>query len=100
MDIVKDDEREVRGMEFASEDLNPLQQIEAYEKVVAVRAFVAQLKERYRELITLRYFDELSYVEIAKETALPVGTVKARLHRAKGLLKDIMVDSSALAMSY
>ena len=100
LDIIQDGDREASGIEFATEDLNPLQAIEAQEKVVAVRAFVSQLKERYKELITLRYFEELSYVEIAEQTALPVGTVKARLHRAKGMLKDIMVGSSALAMSY
>jgi len=95
---VEQNERSV--IEIASADLTPIEELERSEKVVAIRAFVDQLKKKYKELITLRYFEEMSYVEIAEETALPVGTVKARLHRAKSMLQDIMVDSPQFAMSY
>ncbi|MGB0806679.1 MAG: RNA polymerase sigma factor, partial [Salibacteraceae bacterium] len=46
-----------------------------------------------------RYFKEMSYSEIADETSLPEGTVKARLHRAKGMLQDMMINSQ-FTMSY
>lgn len=51
---------------------------------------VQSLKPRYRKLIMLRYFDELSYDEIAEELQLPIGTVKAQLFRAKEMLHSVL----------
>lgn len=51
---------------------------------------VKSLKPRYRELIELRYFKELSYDEIATQMSLPLGTVKAQLFRARELLFNIL----------
>lgn len=51
---------------------------------------VKSLKPRYRELIELRYFKELSYEEIATQMSLPLGTVKAQLFRARELLFNIL----------
>ena len=55
-----------------------------------MRIVVRKLKPNYRKIISLRYFDELSYVEIAEELDLPLGTVKARLHRSRELLANIL----------
>ncbi len=43
---------------------------------------LASLSERYRVAITLYYFEDLSYAEIAELLNQPVGTVKAHVHRA------------------
>lgn len=51
---------------------------------------VSKLKPRYKELVTLRYFDELSYEEIAERMSLPIGTVKAQLFRARELLCNVL----------
>jgi RNA polymerase sigma-70 factor (ECF subfamily) len=51
---------------------------------------IESLPPRYRNLITLRYFDELSYEEIAQQLDLPLGTVKAQLFRARYLLGNII----------
>ena len=48
------------------------------------------MKGRYRRLIELRYFDEFSYEEIADTLAIPLGTVKAQLFRARELLLNIL----------
>lgn len=42
-----------------------------------------QLAPRYRTLIRMRFFDEYSYEEIAAKLALPLGTVKTQIHRAR-----------------
>ena len=42
-----------------------------------------QLEPKYRLLVKLRYFKEFSYDEIAQELNLPLGTVKAQLHRSR-----------------
>ena len=51
---------------------------------------ISSLKPRYRRLIELRYFEDYSYEEIATELSLPIGTVKARLFRAKTLIQNII----------
>jgi RNA polymerase sigma-70 factor (ECF subfamily) len=53
---------------------------------------VEALPERYQQLIQLRYFRELSYEEVAQELKIPLGTVKAQLHRAKELLNEALED--------
>ena len=55
-----------------------------------LREIVKQLKPRYRQLVELRYFEELSYDEIAERTGLPLGTVKVQLFRARDLLYNIL----------
>jgi RNA polymerase sigma factor (sigma-70 family) len=47
---------------------------------------VEKLPAKYRRLVDLRYFQELSYEEVADELELPLGTVKAQLFRARELL--------------
>ena len=44
---------------------------------------IARLPENYRRLIRMRFFDEYSYEEIAAKLALPLGTVKTQIHRAR-----------------
>lgn len=61
-----------------------------------LRDTVEKLKPRYRRLIELRYFEELSYEEIASALTLPLGTVKAQLFRAKDLLYHILSESKEL----
>jgi RNA polymerase sigma-70 factor (ECF subfamily) len=46
------------------------------------------LPEHYRIVVVLRHQQDLSYEEIAEALQLPLGTVKARIHRARALLKD------------
>ena len=52
--------------------------------------FVTKLPAKYQRLVKLRYFDELSYDEIARELGAPLGTVKAQLHRARELMYDLV----------
>ena len=48
---------------------------------------VAALPKLYREMVRLRYFDHLSYRQVAEITGCPVGTVKSRLSRAHDKLR-------------
>ncbi|MFA4851822.1 MAG: sigma-70 family RNA polymerase sigma factor [Bacteroidales bacterium] len=63
------------------------------QKIKLMREIVEKLKPRYRMLIEMRYFQELSYEEIADELKLPLGTVKAQLFRAREFLYNILKDS-------
>jgi RNA polymerase sigma-70 factor (ECF subfamily) len=51
---------------------------------------LALLNEEHREVLVLRYMEELSYEEIADILRLSLGTVKSRIHRARNELKDLM----------
>jgi RNA polymerase sigma-70 factor (ECF subfamily) len=79
--------------EIKSDALTPEEKIVRKEKLKHMRFVVEKLKPRYRQLIELRYFEELSYDEIAAKLEIPLGTVKAQLFRAKDLLQEIMKHS-------
>ncbi len=81
------------GIDIASETLDPEEKIIEKQKIIMMREIVSRLKPHYRTLIELRYFDELSYEEIAQELNLPLGTVKAKLFRARDLLYNIFKES-------
>jgi RNA polymerase sigma-70 factor (ECF subfamily) len=53
-----------------------------------VREAVRVLPERYRRVLVLRYWHDLSYEEIAAVTQQSLAAVKTQLHRAKGLLLE------------
>jgi RNA polymerase sigma-70 factor (ECF subfamily) len=52
--------------------------------------FIKQLKPAYQEVIQMRYFQEMSYQEIADELNEPLNNVKIKLLRAKKLLAEII----------
>lgn len=69
-----------------SKDLNPEEKLIRKQKAILLHKVVRRLKPHYQTLVELRYFNELSYEEIAKELHLPLGTVKAQLFRARQML--------------
>jgi len=48
-----------------------------------------------REVIKLRFFDDISYDEISQKMNIPVGSVKAYVNRGKSEMKDFMTKKSA-----
>ncbi len=52
--------------------------------------FIKELKPHYQEVIQLRYFQEMSYQEIAEQLNEPLSNVKIKLLRAKKLLAEII----------
>ena len=54
------------------------------------------LKPAYQEVIQLRYFQEMSYSEIAQELTEPLSNIKVRLLRAKKLLAEIILKNNSL----
>ena len=63
----------------------------------AVRQAVRELPDNFREVVVLRYFDEMSTEDIAMVTGLNVGTVKSRLHYAKEALYAKLHDTELSA---
>ena len=86
---VEGDRREVT---IESRRLTPEQESERKERQTEIESVVQLLQPSYRELIVLRHSHDLSYDEIAEVTALPLGTVKNRLFRAREAMRDLLVQ--------
>jgi RNA polymerase sigma factor (sigma-70 family) len=64
-----------------------LQRKEAMDRLEEV---VADLPPHYRVITLLRHGQQLSYEEIATILDLPLGTVKARIHRARAMIQQML----------
>jgi RNA polymerase sigma-70 factor (ECF subfamily) len=53
-----------------------------------LEAVLASLPEEQREVVLLRFVDGLSLAEVAEVMAIPLGTVKSRLHNALKTLRE------------
>jgi RNA polymerase sigma-70 factor (ECF subfamily) len=80
------------NIDVQDENLNPAEETIKTQKIEIVQIFVNKLPAKYQKLVRLRYFDELSYEEIAVELEAPLGTVKAQLHRARELMYDLVKE--------
>ena len=60
------------------------------QRAVLMRTILEELNPKYKILVELRYFDELSYEEIAVKLNMPLGTVKAQLFRARNVLFELL----------
>lgn len=58
-----------------------------------LHALVDELKPFWQQLIDMRYFQELSYEEIAEILKMPLGTVKSQLYRAKQKLSTLAINT-------
>jgi RNA polymerase sigma-70 factor, ECF subfamily len=72
--------------QLAETRLNPEQEFLAKERRVLLQKGLRKLRPLYVEVLDLRGLQELSAKETARMLELPVGTVKARLHRARTTL--------------
>jgi RNA polymerase sigma factor (sigma-70 family) len=86
---MSDDSGNSVNIDVEDDDNNPQDEFIRSQRIEMVRIFVDKLPAKYRKLVQLRYFDELSYEEIAQELDKPLGTVKAQLHRSRELLYEI-----------
>ncbi len=83
-------ENQEAQVKLKSGALDPEEKLIRKQKAIILRNVVRKLKPRYRALVELRYFEERSYEEIAKELDLPLGTVKAQLFRAREKLYKLV----------
>jgi RNA polymerase sigma factor (sigma-70 family) len=88
------DDGDYEGIDVASNTLSPEEETIKEQKNLLMRGFVQKLKPNYRILVELRYFEELSYEEIAEKLDLPLGTVKAQLFRARDFLASFITKSN------
>jgi RNA polymerase sigma-70 factor (ECF subfamily) len=69
---------------------DPAIEVEREDRHASIRRALDQLPYAYRAPLVLRFYNDLSYKEIAEVLSLPEGTVKTRIHRAKVQLKQVL----------
>ena len=69
------------------ESQQPEQLIESAERRRVLENLIATLPDRYREAVSLYYFEDFTYQEIADLLDQPIGTIKSAVHRGIGLLR-------------
>ena len=92
IDQQKEDE-DTNNIDVVYNGLDPEKHLIRKQKNKHITGMVHRLKPHYRELIILRYLDEMSYAEISKKLNIPVGSVKAKLFRARDLLMQILKNN-------
>jgi RNA polymerase sigma-70 factor (ECF subfamily) len=78
---------ESRPFEIATDGPSPFEQFQVREDRAEVREVLMTLDRSYREVLVLRFHEELSLEEIATMTKAPLSTVKSRLYRGLAALK-------------
>jgi len=93
MDAPVDGEQGEIQRQYVSPDMTPEEELVRNEKMGRLETAIAALPEHYRIMLILRHQEDLSYEEIAESLSIPLGTVKARIHRAREMLKGILGET-------
>jgi RNA polymerase sigma-70 factor (ECF subfamily) len=87
LDEMSDGGEDSRPFEIAIDGPSPLEQLQVSESRAEVAEVLLKLEPIYREVLVLRFHEELSLEEIAGVTRAPLSTVKSRLYRGLAALK-------------
>jgi RNA polymerase sigma-70 factor (ECF subfamily) len=81
------EDSDARPFEIVQDGPSPLEQFQYRENASEVATVLLTLDPAYREVLTLRFHEEMSLEEIATVTRAPLSTVKSRLYRGLAALK-------------
>jgi RNA polymerase sigma-70 factor, ECF subfamily len=87
LDEMNDSNEDDRPFEIAGTGPSPLEQFTSRENSAEVGEVLLTLDAPYREVLVLRFYEEMSLEEIAGVTRAPLSTVKSRLYRGLASLK-------------
>src|SRR3984957_6064502 len=87
LDEMSDTTEDGRAFEIATDGPSPLEDFQLREDRAEVAEVLMTLEPSYREVLVLRFHEELSLEEIASVTRAPLSTVKSRLYRGLAALK-------------
>lgn len=90
LDEMSEGGEDERPFEIAISDPSPLEHFQSREDSAEVGEVLLTLDSTYREVLVLRFYEELSLEEIAGVTRAPLSTVKSRLYRGLAALKPEM----------
>ena len=80
-------------LEIIDEDISMYESMIAQDQQRFVKELVAKLPQQYQNVITLYYFDDCSYEEIAQKLSLPINTIRTHLRRAKAELLQLGLNN-------
>ena len=92
VDGAADDDRPM-SFEVAAADPTPFDRVSNLEDRERIAAALLELDTLHREVLVLRFHEELSLEEIAKVTRAPLSTVKSRLYRGMAMIKPKLGSS-------
>ncbi|MBP7810624.1 MAG: sigma-70 family RNA polymerase sigma factor [Bacteroidia bacterium] len=75
--------------------LDPEEHFIKKQKIEMLHEVVDKLKPKYKELVEMFYYQEMSHEEISKKLNLPIGTIKAQLFRAREFLHNILKNKES-----
>lgn len=84
------DTGDVDGLELPDGGPSPQEQAERSDTRDAVRRALDRLSPEHRQVLLLRFMQELDYGEIARALDVSEGTVKSRINRAKSKLREVL----------
>ncbi len=87
LDEMSESDEDDRPFEVATTGPSPLEQFTTREDSAEVAAVLLTLDTSYREVLVLRFYEEMSLEEISGVTRAPLSTVKSRLYRGLASLK-------------
>ena len=88
-----DDDGEETQLDIPDPGKSPEELLMAAEDRAALTKAINALPVEYREILTLRAINDMSYTEIAEVLKLREGTVKSRLSRARLALRNILLQN-------
>ncbi|MBI4721259.1 MAG: sigma-70 family RNA polymerase sigma factor [Chitinivibrionia bacterium] len=88
-----EDPADIRLSPMAGNESDPEQRAVAEENMTAARRAIDALEDALRLPVVLHYFEDLSTEEIGRILEIPQGTVKSRLHAARGKLRGALEDA-------
>ena len=83
---------EQKGSQIADTRASAEQNIELSDMSRHLMDAVNELGQNYKPLILMRYFEDMSYEDIAQALEINLGTVKSRMNQAKNLLKEKLTE--------
>ncbi len=95
LDEMREGGEDERPFEIAEDSPSPLDQYEWKENAAELATVLQTLEPSYREVLTLRFHEEMSLDQIATLTRAPLSTVKSRLYRGLAALKPALTNLRA-----
>ncbi len=80
------------GVDLTDESQDIAREVELSLEIALVKEKLNELKDEYREIIILRYINELSFSEIAEITGRSKNSTRVLVHRALKTLRDILEE--------
>ena len=95
LDEMREGGEDERPFEIPEESPSPLDRYQFKENAAELAAVLQGLEPSYREVLTLRFHEEMSLDQIATLTRAPLSTVKSRLYRGLAALKPALLSLRA-----